>query len=142
MAGIAGKTELGPEKYHIPMIFYSPGFIKPQRFTKIASQIDMAPVLLGLLNFTYYSKFYGENVLEDDDEIPHAFISNYQKIGLVKNDGLTLLEPKRKIEQFSWPHMERTGSIDADSVNDAIAYYQSASWWKDNFKRIPTVVAK
>lgn len=138
-AGAAGKKELDPRKYHIPMIVYAPSFIKPRTFEPIASQIDLAPILLGLLHFSYYSKFYGENLLEDEDEIPHAFISNYQKVALIKQNGLTVLEPKRKVEQYSWPQQERTASS-SEQISDAIAYYQSASWWRQYYQRIPTVM--
>ena len=43
-AGAGGKAELDPRKYHIPLIFYAPDMIKPQRFENIASQIDVAPL--------------------------------------------------------------------------------------------------
>ena len=138
-AGAGGKAELDPHKYHIPMIFYAPGFIKPAEFTKIASQIDVAPILLGLLNFRYYTKFYGENLLNDADEIPHAFISNYQKVALVKDDKLTVLAPKRRVEQYSWPEMQAKEHMEEPPIIDAITYYQSASWWKDQHRRIPTI---
>ncbi|MDX1974888.1 MAG: sulfatase-like hydrolase/transferase [Rickettsiales bacterium] len=138
-AGAGGKAELDPHKYHIPMIFYSPSSIKPKRYEKIASQIDMAPVLLGLLNFSYYTKFFGEDLLNDDDEIPHAFISNYQKIALAKEDGLTVLAPKRQVEQYSWPDIISRESANDPEIENTITYYQSASWWKEQYKRIPTV---
>jgi len=141
-AGAGGKAELDPHNYHIPMIFYAPDFIKPERFEPIASQIDLVPILLGLLNFNYYTKFYGENLLEDGDEIPHAFISNYQKVALVKEDGLTVLAPKRKVEQYSWPEVVAAPKIDTARLEDAITYYQSASWWKEQYKRIPTLLPK
>jgi phosphoglycerol transferase MdoB-like AlkP superfamily enzyme len=96
-ANAAGKRELTPEKYHIPFLIYSPGFIKPQIFTRLASQIDLAPVLLGLLNFDYASRFYGEDLLHDDDEQSHVYISNYQKLGYLTPNGLTILRPDSTI---------------------------------------------
>ena len=141
-AGAGGKAELNPAKYHIPMIFYAPGFIKPQKVDKLTSQIDMAPTLLGLLNFTYYTKFYGEDVLHDTGSVPHAYISNYQKVSLIKDNQLTVLAPKRKITQFDWPEVGAERKTDQPGIDDAIAYYQSASWWKENYRRIPTVVGK
>jgi arylsulfatase A-like enzyme len=43
---LAGKTELPVDKYRIPAMIYSPGFIQPQRYTKLMSQIDIMPTLL------------------------------------------------------------------------------------------------
>jgi phosphoglycerol transferase MdoB-like AlkP superfamily enzyme len=140
-AGASGKIELEPKKYHIPMIFYAPKLIKPQTYDRIASQIDLAPVLLGQLNFSYATKFYGEDVLHDPDEIPHAFISSYQKVGLLRDNELTVLAPKQTSEHFSL-----NGSVlenekrDAEQLADTIAYYQSASMWREKYRRIPTVV--
>lgn len=139
-AGAGGKAELAPIKYHIPMIFYAPDLIKPQRYEKLSSQIDVGPVLLGQLNFSYRSKFYGEDLLHDNDEVPHAFISNYQKVALVKNGLITVLAPKRRIDQFVWPSEDRVASPDKTLQEQTIAYYQSASWWRDTLKRIKTTL--
>ncbi len=137
-AGASGKAELDPHKYHIPLIYYSPGFIAPSSYAKISSQIDVAPILLGLLNFSYNSKFYGEDLLHDDDEIPHAFISNFQKVALIKEDTLTVLGPKQRVESFGWPGVERLIPRNTALEDDAVAYYQSASWWRETYQRVPT----
>jgi phosphoglycerol transferase MdoB-like AlkP superfamily enzyme len=139
-AGAGGKAELDPKKYHIPMIFYAPGRIAPQKFEAIASQIDLAPILLGQLHFHYRTKFYGEDLMHDMDEIPHAFISNYQKVALVKEGTVTVLSPKRQIAQYHWPEAQPEPQPKTELVKDAVAYYQSASWWRDTYKREPTVI--
>ncbi len=139
-AGAGGKSELDPVRYHIPIIFYAPGFIAPQRYEHLMSQIDVGPTLLGMLNFNYYTKFYGEDLLSDVDEVPHTFISNYQKVALVKNKQLTILAPKRKVEQFSWPEESLEKVRDTSLISNAIAYYQTASLWKERYRRIPTEI--
>lgn len=141
-AGAAGKVELDARKYHIPVIFYAPGFVKPQKYTDIASQIDTAPTLLGLLNFSYYTKFYGEDLLHDTDETPHAFISNYQKVALVKDNKITILAPRREVKQFDWVTNASITPLDERLKDDTIAYYQSASWWQEKQRRLPTTVVK
>jgi phosphoglycerol transferase MdoB-like AlkP superfamily enzyme len=138
-AGAGGKAELDLKKYHIPMIFYSPNFIKPASYNKTSSQIDLMPTLLGLLKFDYISKFYGEDLINDTDEVPHAFISNYQKVALIKRDKLVVLKPKAELQQLSWPEQVNENDMDKELIDDTIAYYQSASWWKTNYKRIDTI---
>jgi hypothetical protein len=103
----------------------------------MASQIDIAPTLLGLLQFSYNSKFYGEDLLHDKDEVPHAFISNYQKVALIRDGELMVLEPQRKTVALSWPDQKHIEGKPA-MLNDAIAYYQSASWWKQGYQGINT----
>jgi phosphoglycerol transferase MdoB-like AlkP superfamily enzyme len=137
-AGAGGKVDLNQQRYHIPLIIYAPEIIKPQQFTKLSSQIDLAPTLLGFMNMPYLSKFYGADVLNDANAPERAFISNYQKVALVKDDVLTILAPKQEIKQFSWPALEKIPDANMPLIDEAIAYYQSASWWKQHYRRIPT----
>jgi hypothetical protein len=46
-------------------MIYSPGFIQPQHYTNLMSQIDICQLFL-LLNFNYESKFYGQDVMKAD----------------------------------------------------------------------------
>ncbi|MEO8254855.1 MAG: LTA synthase family protein [Flavobacterium sp.] len=140
-ASSAGKTELPLDKYRIPAIIYSPGFIKPQHYTQVMSQIDLMPTLFGLLNFNYQSKFFGQDVLKSDYK-PRAFIATYQDLGLIKDNVLTILSPKQKVKQYEI-NLKPNEGIDADFklyydqkllkkertdlVNDAISFYQTAS---------------
>ena len=45
---------------------YAPALLKAQTFSAVASQIDLAPTLLGLLNVDYSSTFFGRNLLRSD----------------------------------------------------------------------------
>ena len=141
-AGAGGKIELSPQKYHIPAIFYAPGFIKPQEYKVMSSQIDIAPTLLGLLNFTYITKFMGTDVLNKNEYEARTFISNYQKVAYMQNGQLTILEPKRKVSYFSNEKPMLKQDIDTNLLDDAVAYYQYTSEWKTRFKRIDTIPKK
>ncbi len=87
-ASSAGDTELPMDKYRIPAIVFSEGFIQPQKFTKIMSQIDVMPTVFGLLNFDYESKFLGQNVFSKEFQ-PRAYIATYEDLGFVKDNYLT-----------------------------------------------------
>jgi len=129
-AAVAGKTQLPVAKYHIPMIFYAPAMIKPGHFKQIVSQIDVPPTLLDVLGVDGSQHFFGKNVFNASTEKPRAFISNYQSLGYYKDDQLIVLLPKRKIEAFQIdPLTFEAESIKPDPtlINEAIAYYQSAS---------------
>lgn len=141
-AGAGGKIELSPKKYHIPAIFYAPKFIKPKEYKLTASQIDIAPTLLGLLNFSYYTKFLGEDLLDKNPEEPRAFISNYQKVAYMKKGQLTVLEPKEKVAFFSGEQSIPSEQADQNLLHDAITYYQYSSEWRSHMKRISTVYEK
>lgn len=139
-ASSAGKTELPMDKYRIPAFIYSPG-IKPEKCTKLVSQIDLMPTLFGLLHFDYQSKFFGQDVLKSDYK-PRAFIATYQDLGFIKDNVLTILSPKQRVRQFELHLNQKTGIAPeyqiyydekplkterTDLVNETISFYQTAS---------------
>ena len=123
-----GKTELPPENYHIPMIVYAPAHIHAARIDAIASQIDTAPTLLGLLNFNYESLFFGHDILKPGPEGERAFLSNYQTVGMYKNGRIVELRPKKRVRVVdALTHKEVEGPEAAALAEEAIAYYQISS---------------
>ena len=105
-ASSAGKADLPAWNYHIPLWIYSPKHIAPGRVNTLASQIDVVPTVLGLLNMSYETRLYGKNILDMQPEEERAFISNYQLVGLLKkelpknhvpeNNQLVILKPKQR----------------------------------------------
>ena len=98
-ASSSGKTELPMDKYRIPAFIYAPEFIQPQKIDKLVSQIDLMPTVLGLLNFNYQSKFFGQDVLKPSYK-PRAFIATYQDLGYISDNVLTIISPVKKTKQF------------------------------------------
>ena len=130
-ASSAGKTELPVNKYHIPMMIYSPANIVPAKMERLMSQIDMGPTLLGLLNFSYTSKFYGYDIYKLEPGRERIFISTYQNLGFIHNNKMVQLDPQRKVNTYT-PNFE-DGSLtkienDQALVNEAITWYQAASY--------------
>jgi len=136
-AGSAGNTDVPVWRYQIPAIFYAPKIIKPQVFAKNVSQIDLAPTLMGVLNLSYKSKFFGTDVLNNDETIDqHSFVSTYSDVGYFKGDKLYLLKPKKEkkvfdvaIKGYGWEASKETvtKNYDEKEMSEAIAYYQVAS---------------
>lgn len=132
-ASSAGRTELPVERYHIPLFIYAPGGqVKPGIVKTLTSQIDYAPTLLGLLGWTYPSRFYGRDVLSRAGVEPgRALIGNYQKLGIYQEGRLGVLKPVRDAKSFRYnPVSHETVPVahDPSLIDDAIAYYQTASW--------------
>lgn len=145
-ASSAGKTELPMDKYRIPGIVFSEGFIEPQKFEKTMSQIDVMPTVLGLLNFKYQSKFLGQDVFTKHFQ-PKAYIATYQDLGLIKDNHLTIISPTKKIKQYSLSLQKSdlpsafklyydeipVKNIQQNLVEDCVSTYQSVSYWlKEN----------
>lgn len=130
-AGGAGKSELDPAAYHIPLIVYAPGIVEPREVHTLSSQMDVAPTLLGLLNMSYDSRFYGADILRDPPN--RALISNYQQLGYLTDDKLVVLKPVKKITEYSKAEgdLNQARSVNENDKLAALSYFQNATRWKE-----------
>lgn len=130
-ASSAGRTELPVENYHIPLIVYSPGGqVAPGRIKTLTSQMDYAPTLLGLLNWSYPSRFFGHDVRKIDPAEAHALIGNYQKLGHLEKGEFVILRPRGESTyryEFGTNTMTPVAES-AYSTMEAISFYQAASY--------------
>ena len=130
-AGSAGREDLPVAKYHIPLFVYSPRHVAPREYEGLASQIDLAPTLLGLLNFDYTSTFFGRDLLADSKRPGRALIGNYQHLGLFDGHDLAILSPRQAIrrhEDALGLSRERSAASTDPLVRRDIGYYQAASY--------------
>lgn len=138
-AGSAHRTELPVERYHIPLFIYAPKHVAPAKNDTLSSQIDVAPTILGLLDVSYESQFYGRNILQMKKEEGRALISNYQRLGLYKDNKLSYLSPQQKVDAFENPlrtHKPLEGVKKEEMVRENMAYYQSADYiWTHRLSR-------
>ncbi|TIN32351.1 MAG: hypothetical protein E5Y10_34925 [Mesorhizobium sp.] len=139
-ASVAGKVELDMNKYHIPCIIWSQGFVEPRRINRLASQVDIAPSLLALLQASYRSRFFGDDLIEADEPERPVYISNYQKVAMIMHGRTTILEPKKQIVQMKGGEVQPESAVDHNAVEDTVAVYQYASHWRDISRRIPSVL--
>lgn len=123
-----GRTELPPENYHIPMIAYAPAHVAPGRVEAITSQIDVAPTILGLLDFSYDSLFFGHDARKPSPQGERAFLSNYQTVGMYKDGYIVELRPKKQVRVIDAATQREVNDAKAAAlVEEAIAYYQTST---------------
>lgn len=133
--GSAGKVELDVTKYHIPCILWNPQLIQPRSYDRLCSQIDMVPTLLGVMNWSYTTRNFGQDVFSrgytpDKERI---FVSNYQKIAYITQGNFAMLKPKQestlgKVDlKLGNITLDRTSAL-KPQLEDTISLYQSASW--------------
>lgn len=129
-AGSAGMEDLPVANYHIPLFLYAPKWLTPREDGQLASQIDLAPTLLGLLNLDYQSTFFGRDLLKASVAPPRVPIGNYQHLGLFDGRDLAILSPRRHQRRhddaLGASHEYRVDERDPLLRRD-IAYYQAAS---------------
>jgi phosphoglycerol transferase MdoB-like AlkP superfamily enzyme len=124
-----GRTELPLENYHIPLVVYSPGHVRPGRIDSIASQIDVGPTILGMLDFSYRSRFFGHDILRDGAKHPRALFANYQTVGYYRDGIVVELKPKGRYRVADAANglPIREDARSERLLDEAISYYQLAS---------------
>ena len=128
-AAARGKTDLPLDRFHIPMIVYAPKHIAPSRVETIASQIDVPPTIRAVVNFSYTSRFFGQDALTDGKLHQRALMANYQTVGYYEDGMLVELRPQRRVRVLD----AATGrellesATTRHTADETIAYYQSAS---------------
>jgi phosphoglycerol transferase MdoB-like AlkP superfamily enzyme len=130
-AGSAGKEDLPITNYQIPLFIYAPKLIPARETAQLASQIDLAPTLLGLLNLDYESTFFGRNLLQDNPLPPRVVVGNYQHLGLFDGKDLAILSPRqglRRHDEALTESRESRATATDPLITRAITYYQTASY--------------
>jgi phosphoglycerol transferase MdoB-like AlkP superfamily enzyme len=131
-AGSAGQRSLPIERYHIPMWIYSPAQLQPELVSTLASQIDLPPTLLGILNMSYRSCFFGRDLLLNQKKSGRALIANYQNLGLYDSERMAILEPRKIIrlqEGLGGDKVtEHLTDLQNPLVQRNISYYQGAAF--------------
>ena len=125
--------DLPIEHYHIPMLLYGPGLVAPQHVDTLASQMDFAPTLAGLLGLHYTSKFFGRDILRMRSDEGRALPASYERLGYWRGSELVVLSPRRdvsfeRIGADGWTNFPAPPPPDAERLlREATAYYESAS---------------
>lgn len=134
-SGSAGKEELNPQQHRIPAVIYAPKLFKPEYRETEISQIDLLPTLLGLLNFDYESRFFGQDARSAEYKTRY-FLINYQKTAYAEDGILTILKPVKKVDFYRVQGMEKIGNASKYQkyLKNAVSMFQKADCWKDFLK--------
>ena len=125
-----GRTDLPPENDLIPLIVYAPSMLQPRRIDSVASQIDVGPTILALLNVSYTSRFFGQDILTEGQHHPRALMSNYLTVGHMEDGVLVELSPKQRVRVSDAKTGQTLASDGVKSIawiTETIAYYQVAA---------------
>lgn len=122
---------------HVPLLFYAPALLKPQKRTETVSQIDVLPTMASLLAQPYLNRTLGRDLLDPRKQEHTAFIIHHDegKIGVVNNDYFYIKNLWIKKEALH-PIRSNLPPLTA-STRDSImkelseltsAYYETARW--------------
>lgn len=73
---------------HVPLLFYAPKLLAPQKRSEVVSQIDVLPTIAGLTGVQYTNTTLGRDLLHKQNQNHYAFIISHDegRIGMVTND--------------------------------------------------------
>jgi len=126
-----GDWDLDITNYHIPAIIFNTPLVTPQKVDKLSSQIDVFPTLFTLLHWDYKSNLFGRDILKMTKDDERAFIGNYRKLGLLKDDKLVVLSGDKKANLYQWIEEDNTLidlPMDEDFLMEVTSYYQVADY--------------
>jgi phosphoglycerol transferase MdoB-like AlkP superfamily enzyme len=128
-ARVYGREDIPLPSYEIPFLVYSPKHVAPRRTDTLTGQIDIAPTVLGLLNMSYDSVFFGRDVLADTSIRHFALLNHNRDIALFRNgrlDGLGFRNTHTARNYDTLTRSQSPAEPDQDSTKDAASIYQLA----------------
>ena len=124
-----GRASIPLPTYEIPFMVYSPKHIAPRRFDGLTSQLDVAPTVLGLLNISHDSLFFGKDTLLGDAQSRVAVLNHNRDIALLHNEQLAQLGFRKTRSMVAYDSNTRTLARlpdDDEALRDATAVFQIA----------------
>lgn len=128
-ARVYGKEDFPLHTYEIPFMVYAPRHFAPRRVETVASQLDVAPTVLGLLGISYESAFFGRDVLAGAPA-PRAVPLNHNRdIALLYGSRLNQLGFRKTaatVIHDATTHRQRPAERDEEGLRDAASLFQTA----------------
>lgn len=116
-------TDEAITSYHVPLLFYAPRLLKPQRLHSIASQVDVLPTLAGLAGMPYRNTTLGHDLMaeykKDSGRSNMAFIidPNNADIGIINQSWYYTRNMQSRKEKMVWADFARP---ETDAGKDSI----------------------
>ena len=128
---------------HVPLLFYAPALLTPQRRPEVVSQIDILPTLAGMLHQPYVNTTLGRDLLDPAKKNNYAFVTNTaDAIGMVTDDFYFTRNINSQEESIVPMHARATyfSKQQQDSTKKKLseftsAFYETAKYMLMNNKR-------
>lgn len=122
---ITGAREVPVEGFRVPLLFYSPKHVAPRRADVLASSLDVAPTLMGLLGLSYDSPFFGLDLLRLEPGEGRIAMAHNFSVAYGAGGHVAVLQPSRKVSTYRLDGQPESRSAE-EVLRQAIAVVQSA----------------
>lgn len=132
--------------YHVPLLFYAPKLLKPQRIHSVASQVDVLPTVAGLAGISYRNGALGRDLLaqqaRDGGRSNTAFTvdHNSKTIGAVHGSYYGNHQVGGTRQEFVWADFAAPASAGASGEEHRLlaeAFYETARYLLLHNKKTP-----
>ena len=126
-ARIYGREAIPLATYEIPFVVYSPRHVQAARVDALTSQLDVAPTVLGLLNISYDSTFFGRDVLAGGGHL--ALLNHNRDVALYRDGKVSELGFRNTYRTMSYDgraRLETPVPGDDEATKDAASLFQVA----------------
>lgn len=128
-------TEERLTEEHVPLLFYSPKLLSPEKKQQVVSQIDILPSIAGLTGQAYTNTTLGRDVFHNASDNHSAFIILHDegRIGVVTDDYYFTKNLNFDNEELHSVRSTTFTQKQLDSVKQKLstlttAYYETARW--------------
>jgi phosphoglycerol transferase MdoB-like AlkP superfamily enzyme len=137
-------TEQRLSDEHVPLLFYAPALLQPQKKSEAVSQIDILPTIAGMMQQPYLNTTLGRDILDSTKKENAAFIIYHAPgwIGVVNDDYFfrknirfkkeELVPVRNNLPVLSKPQQD---SVKAHLSQLTSAMYETARWMLINNKK-------
>ena len=132
---------------HVPLLFYAPNLLKPEKIRKVCSQLDIMPSVASLAKVAHTNTSFGVNLFDSSNRERYAFIADpeWSTIGLVSDRYYSVFDMKTGKHDFV--SVVDDNPVIADKSTDSIrismealadAWYETAKYLLlHNKKKVP-----
>lgn len=129
-------TEQRLTEEHVPLLFYAPKLLAPQKRDETVSQIDVLPTIAGLTGQTYSNTTLGRDVLHNASGNHYAFIISHDegRIGIVTDNFVFTKNLYFRQEELHFLKdnvaysTRQIDSIKSRMTTFTSAFYETARW--------------
>lgn len=125
-----GKSLVPVNKFHIPALVIGPGVAKGEKYTKLCSQIDIAPTLLSMAGISAENPMPGRNIFKIKPEDKGRAIMQFHDINAFRvEDKVVIMQPGKDPLQFQLINdtVMKPMRLDPELAKDALAHVTTAS---------------
>lgn len=115
--------------FHIPLLIYSPSGVVPVEVrNQMASQLDVFPTIMGLLNIPYINNTFGIDLLRE--ERPYAYMMHDNKYGIIDQEYVYINNPETKMSGlYHYSNKDKTNYEQSQSAKVAeMKKYAETRW--------------